>query len=144
MSTYRDAECGIDRRRLLLGAGALASAGLVGVPSITEARDRGRDRVPPAPEPIPGGSEFIPGQLFHVFAPGDASVTLPFTGATLQGLDVEPGTITDFRGSSAVAFHVGTARGHDGTMFNLETDMRAYEGEYVVDGVVHRGSFAFV
>jgi len=34
-------------------------------------------------------------------------VTLPFTGATLQGLDVEPTTIRDFKGFSAVAFHVG-------------------------------------
>ena len=43
-----------------------------------------------------------------------------------------------------MAFHVGTARGHDGTMYNLETDMRALEGEYVVDGETYRGSFAFV
>jgi hypothetical protein len=142
MTSYREAASGIDRRRLILGAGALASTGLVGVPTIAEARHRGR--VLPAPEPIPGGNEFIPDQLFHVFAPGDPSVTLPFTGATLQGLDVEPGTVTDFRGSSAVAFHVGTARGHDGTIFDLETDMRAYEGQYVVDGTVYSGSFAFV
>ena len=144
MSTYRDAGCGIDRRKFVLGAGALASAGLVGVPSVAEARSRGRERVLPAPEPIPGGNEFIPGQLFHVFVPGDPSVTLPFTGGMLQGFDVEPGTITDFSGSSAVAFHVGTARSHDGTMFNLETDIRALEGEYVVDGATYRGSFAFV
>ena len=144
MSSCRDAGCGIDRRKFVLGAGALASAGVVGAPSIAEARGRGRTRVLPAPEPIPGGNEFLPGQLFHVFVPGDPNVTLPYSGGTLQGLDVEPGTITDFNGSSAVAFHVGTARGHDGAMFNLETDMRAFEGEYVVDGVTYRGSFAFV
>jgi hypothetical protein len=144
MSTDRRAGCEIDRRRLIIGAGALASAGLVGVPSVADSQGRRRNRVLPAPEPIPGGNEFLPGQLFHVFAPGDPSVTLPFTGATLQGLDVEPGTITNFRGSSAVAFHVGTARGHDGRVFNLETDMRAYEGDYVVDGEVYSGSFAFV
>ncbi len=100
--------------------------------------------MPPPPDPIPGGIELAPGQVIHVFGPGDPEVTLPFTGVTLQGFDVEPGTITDFRGSSAVAFHVGTARGHDGTMYNLETDMRALEGEYVVDGETYRGSFAFV
>ena len=144
MSSCRDAGCGIDRRKFVLGAGALASAGLVGAPSGADARGRGHKRVLPAPDPIPGGIELAPGQVIHVFAPGDSEITLPFTGVTLQGFDVEPGTITDFRGSSAVAFHVGTARGHDGTMYNLETDMRALEGEYVVDGETYRGSFAFV
>jgi hypothetical protein len=71
-------------------------------------------------------------------------VTLPLTGITLQGFDVEPGTITDFRGSSAVAYHVGTATGSDGKTYNLETDVRIMEGEYVVDGSVHRGAFALI
>ena len=53
-------------------------------------------------------------------------------------------TATDFKGSSAVAFQVGSARGSDGKIYNLETDMRAFEGEYVVDGGAHRGAFAFV
>jgi hypothetical protein len=146
MSQDRTGACGIDRRRFVLGAGVLASAGLadLALPSTAEAHGRRRHGVEPAPEPIPGGIELGPGQVIHVFAPGDPSITLPFTGVTLQGFDVEPGTITDFKGSSAVAFHVGTARGHDGTMFNLETDIRAFEGKYVVDGVTHRGAFAFV
>jgi len=144
MSQSRDAGCGIDRRRFVLGAGALASAGFVGIPSVAEARSRDDKRVLPAPEPVPGGSEFIPGRLFHVFIPGDPAVTLPFSGAPLGGFDVEPGTITDFNGSSALAFHVGTARGSDGNTYNLETDIRAFKGEYVVDDVVHRGSFALV
>jgi hypothetical protein len=62
----------------------------------------------------------------------------------LAGFDVEPGTITDFQGSSAVAFHVGSAQGSDGRTYNLETDLRAFDGDYVVDGVVHHGSFALV
>ena len=146
MSPSREAGCRLDRRRFVLGAGALASAGLVqtGLPSVAEADGRRRKRVAHAPAPIPGGIDLGPAGVIHTFAPGDPTVTLPFTGATLQGLDVEPGTITDFRGSSAVAFHVGTARGHDGTEFNLETDMRALEGEFVVEGVTHRGAFAFV
>ena len=40
-------------------------------------------------------------------------MTLPFSGGQLQGLDVEPTTIRDFTGFSAVAFHVGTATGSD-------------------------------
>jgi hypothetical protein len=69
---------------------------------------------------------------------------LPFTGLQLEGLDVEPNTITDFKGSSAVAFLVGTATGSDGKTYNLETDIRAFEGEYVVGGASQRGAFAFV
>jgi hypothetical protein len=97
-----------------------------------------------APNPIPGGIELAPGFVIHVFGAGDPAVTLPFTGITLQGFDVEPSTITDFNGSTAVAYHVGTARASDGTTYNLETDIRAFEGEYIVGGVVKRGSFALI
>jgi hypothetical protein len=103
-----------------------------------------RTRVLPAPTPIPGGLQLGPGFVIHVFAPGDPSVTLPFTGLTLQGFDVEPGTITDFKGSNAVAFHVGTAEGSDGRTFNVETDVRVMEGEYVVGGTTRRGAFALI
>jgi hypothetical protein len=142
MSPYRHEVCGIDRRKFVLGAGAVASAGLfeLGLPTVAGARSGKQGEVPPAPNPIPGG--FAPG--VHVFIPGDPAITLPFSGAPLGGFDVEPGTITDFDGSSAVAFHVGTAQGSDGNTYNLETDIRAFKGEYVVDGVVHRGSFALV
>ncbi len=135
----------LDRRSLVLGAaGAVASAGWPGrSPSGPRRRPKGRRDVQPAPNPIPGGFP-IPPDILHVFAPGDPSVTLPFTGVILEGFDVEPSTITDFRGSSAVAFHVGTAEGSDGRTYNLETDMRAYEGEYVVDGKTYEGAFAFV
>ena len=96
----------------------------------------------PAPNPIPGGIELAPGFVIHVRGAGDPAVTLPFTGITLQGFDVEPSTITDFNGASALAYHAGTARASDGTTYNLETDIRAFEGDYVVDGDVHHGAFA--
>ncbi len=72
-------------------------------------------------------------------------MTLPFTGVTLQGLDVEPTTIRDFDGFSAVAFHVGTARDRDGTRYNLETDVRAFQGTYI-DRTGRRrfGTFGFI
>jgi hypothetical protein len=78
---------------------------------------------------------------------GVGSLALPrTTSATVSpsGLDYEPSTITDFRGSTAVAYHVGSVRASDGRTYDLETDIRAYEGEYAVDGTVHHGSFAFV
>jgi hypothetical protein len=106
-------------------------------------KDHGFATVPP--EPIPGGIELAPGQVIHVWGPGSPDVTLPFTGLTLQGLDVEPTTIRDFRGFSAVAFHVGSATGSDGTRYDLEADMRAFQGVYV-DGTGTRrfGTFAFI
>jgi len=85
-----------------------------------------------------------PGVVIHVFAPGDPAVTLPFTGITLGGFDVEPTTITDFNGSTAVAYHVGRVRASDGRTYNLETDIRAFEGEFVADGAVRRGGFALI
>ncbi len=141
---------GVSRRVFVTGAlGTMASACLVSTaaastglePSHGDHRRRG---VQPAPIPIPGGLEASPGNVIHVFAPGDPSVTLPFTGFALGGFDVEPGTITDFNGRSAVAFHVGTATASDGKTYDLETDMRAFEGEYVVDGQRYWGQFAFV
>jgi hypothetical protein len=143
-------EAALSRRRFVAGAAAaVAGAGVTTLarPSSTfAAPSLPRHRVKTPPNPIPGGAFDVgpPLGLIHVFLPGDPSVTLPFSGGTLMGFDVEPITATDFRGSSAVAFHVGTARGSDGQTYNLETDIRAFEGEYVVDGTTHRGAFAFV
>src|SRR5262245_65873907 len=128
----------IDRRRFVLGAaGAVASAcviGSLGGPVAAAASSGpGRRGVPPAPTPIPGGLLVPLGDdpRIHVWGPGDESITLPYSGGPLQGVDVEPSTITDFKGSCALAYHAGTARGSDGTTYLLETDMRAFEGEYV-------------
>ena len=130
----------VGRRSFLLGtAGALAvgfSAPLTR-PKISEAH------APPlpAPKPIPGGIDIPP--LIHEFLPGPEEITLPFTLLTLQGLNVEPSTITDFKGFTALAYHVGTATGSDGTTYNLETDIRIMQGEYIAEEGSHReGTFA--
>jgi hypothetical protein len=137
----------LDRRRFVLtAAGTVGSVASLGLPRMTSAavpQSASKRRVQP-PNPIPGGLDLGMGLFIHVFGAGDPGVTLPFTGITLQGFDVEPGTITDFNGSTAVAYHVGTARASDGTTYNLETDIRAFEGEYVVDGETHHGAFALV
>jgi hypothetical protein len=136
----------LDRRRFLRGAGgAAAAAGVANAlawPQFSEAGgEDGEHRAPlPAPKPIPGG---IVNGAFHVFGPGD--VTLPFTGGTLQGLNVEPSTITDYSGFTAVAFHVGSATDSDGNHYDLETDIRAFKGSYVAtDGTRRFGTFAFI
>jgi hypothetical protein len=55
---------------------------------------------------------------------------------------VEPSTITDFTGVTALAYHVGTVTGSDGRTYNLETDVRVFKGQYVgEDGSQHEGTF---
>jgi hypothetical protein len=136
----------LDRRRFVLtAAGTVGSMASLAWPLTAAAAPlSSTKRHPPPPNPIPGGIELAPGVVIHVWGPGDPTVTLPFTGITLGGLDVEPTTITNFNGSTAVAFHVGSVRASDGRTYNLETDIRAFDGQYVVDGAVHRGSFALV
>jgi hypothetical protein len=139
----------LDRRGFLRAAAGTATAagiaGSVAWPSRSAAAARRGHSTAPAPKPIPGGLLFPDQPLIHVFAPGDPAVTLPFTGTVLQGFDVEPSTILDFSGFSAVAYHVGTATGSDGRTYNLETDMRAFQGDYVdAAGTRRHGTFGFV
>ena len=141
-----DARPGVSRRRILRYgvAGAATAAGAAFVPG-TPAYASGEPHVLPAPKPIPGGLELPDGSVIHVFPPGPTSVTLPFTGVQLQGLDHDPSVITDYAGFTTLAFHVGAATGNDGTSYNLETDMRVMSGRYVAaDGSLRRGVFAFV
>jgi hypothetical protein len=88
------------------------------------------------PVPIPGGIDLPP--LIHIFAPGP--VDLGF-----QGLDVELNGITNFRGFSALGYLAGTATDSNGNAYNVATDMRVFQGEYVAaDGSHHRGTFVFI
>jgi hypothetical protein len=107
----------LDRRRFFqAAAGTAAAAGATGTlawPSASAASDDDRRNVVP-PTPIPGGLQFPGVPFIHVFVPGDPSITLPFTGITLQGFDVEPSTFTDRRGFTALAYHVGTRRAATG------------------------------
>jgi hypothetical protein len=135
---------GLFRGAAAAGVGASLAWPAPGVAHRDHTRHRGTD-VPP--KPIPGGIELPPPlpPVIHVFAPGDPAITLPFTGVTLQGFDVEPATLTDFKGFSALAMHVGTATARDGTVYNLETDMRAFRGNYIdATGGRRFGTFAFI
>ena len=138
----------VDRRGFILGAaGVAASAGVGGglaLPDVAAAASRHHGHAhghPAVPKPIPGGVK--PG--VHVWGVGPTSVTLPFSHSTLAGLDLDASTITDFDGVVAVAYLAGTARGSDGATYNLETDVRAYSGEFVAaDGSTRHGKFAFI
>jgi hypothetical protein len=149
MESRLESASALSRRRFVQTA-AVAAAGVTGSlagPAGSVAWNGGdKHRAPVVPpDPIPGGIQIPGGPQIHVWQPGDPSVTLPFTGATLMGFDFDPSTIADFRGFSALAYHAGTATGSDGATYNLETDLRAYAGTYVAsDGSRRFGKFALI
>ncbi len=120
------------RRSLVLATLASALGVVLLLPSSAMAIDT-------APVPIPGGFVPFPGAPFiHVFAPGPADLGL-------MGKDIEPNTITNFQGFSALAYIAGTATDADGNSYNMQTDMRVFSGTYVSgDGSVLHGTFAFI
>jgi hypothetical protein len=141
----------LSRRSLIRGAaGTLAAAGFTGMlirsgQATAAARHDGRRGPAPLPKPIPGGLPVGPTGIIHIFLPGPETITLPFTQSTLQGLDVEPSTITNFRGSTALAYLLGTALGSDGAEYNVEVDIRAIAGEYVSEtGETSTATFAMI
>ena len=146
MEPQLESASALNRRRFVQAA-AVAAAGVAGPlawPARSVALNDHQQAVVP-PRPLPGGIQIPGGPQIHVWQPGDPSVTLPFSGSTLMGFDVEPGTITDRRGFSAVAYHAGTAIGSDGATYNLETDLRAFQGTYVAsDGTLQFGKFALI
>lgn len=140
----------IGRRRLLRETGAAAAAatvigavGTVGLASPASAM--ALQRAKPAPSPIPGGFESGgPLGLVHIFLPGPEGSFTPFFQLPGGGLDVEPSTMTNFKGFTAFAVLAGQAEGSDGKTYNVEFDLRAMEGEYIAaDGSHQRGTFAF-
>ena len=138
----------LSRRRFVqtaaaAAAGATGSLALPARGSAAGGEHDGAAVVPP--KPIPGGIQIPGGPQIHVWQPGDPSVTLPFSHSPLSGFDVDPSTITDFRGFSALAFHAGSVIGSDGATYNLETDLRAFSGTYVAaDGTRRFGNFALI
>jgi hypothetical protein len=146
-------EGGISRRRFIhtaaAGATALAFGSGISSRAHAQANHVGHDEPLPEPKPIPGAVDLTelglkpPYDFIHEFLPGPKGKVLPFTGVVLEGLNVEPSTITDFKGATAVAYHVGKAKGSDGKTYNLETDIRVMEGRYVsVEGKRRHGTFA--
>jgi hypothetical protein len=145
-------ERGFSRRRFFhaaAGVTALAFGSGLSSRALAKDDDNGHDEPLPEPKPILGGIDLSelglapPYDFIHEFLPGPEGVVLPFTQGPLQGLDVEPSNITDFKGATALAYHVGKAKGSDGKTYDLETDIRAMEGKYVsVEGTTKRGTFA--
>ena len=123
----------MSRRSLILGTASALAAGVAG-PAVPPASGEARSphSAPlPAPKPVPGGTNLPP--LVHAFLPGPETITLPFSGLVLQGLNVEPSTITDFQGATAVAIIAGTATGSDGVTYNLESTVEVPRGAFKVN-----------
>jgi hypothetical protein len=86
---------------------------------------RGQVQAPvqPIPVPIPGGDVLAPSQLFNQFFPG--------VGPIYDGRDADPHGITNFRGLVAMGYTLGTAKDSAGRNYNVITDVRVYQGDYV-------------
>ena len=91
-----------------------------------------------APVPLPGGDVVPPLGLIHVFFPGPTSIGD-------DGIDIEPSTITNFKGFTGVAMLAGTATDGNGNQFSLATDIRVFQGEYEsADGQRRHGTFVLI
>ena len=79
------------------------------------------------PVPIPGG-DIIPPYVNQFF---------PGVGTGFDGLNADPHGITNFKGVVAMGYGAGTATDNNGRTYNVVTDVRVYQGEYV--GAVPNG-----
>ena len=92
------------------------------------------------PVPIPGGDILAP----FIIAPGITGPALinqflPGVGSGLDGLNADPHGITNFKGVVAMGYTAGTATDNKGKLYNVSTDIRVYQGEYV-GAVVNGGA----
>jgi hypothetical protein len=128
----------LHRRHFLRGAAATAGlafgSGLV-LPTLAFADN---SRQPVAPVPVPGGDVLgppdFPPVLVHQFLPG--------SGAGFDGINAELNGITNFQGLATLGYTSGTAIDSRGRTYNVQTDIRGYQGDYVgADGTHADGTF---
>ena len=74
------------------------------------------------PVPVPGGTVIPP--LINQFFPGDVAVGF-------DGPNAEPGVITNFRGVTAIGYTSGMATDNKGNSYQVMTDIRVFQGDYV-------------
>jgi hypothetical protein len=84
---------------------------------------RAQVQAPVQPVPIPGGDLLTPFGLFNQFFPG--------IGPIYDGRDADPHGITNFRGVVAMGYTLGTAKDTAGRKYNVITDVRVYQGDYI-------------
>ena len=74
------------------------------------------------PVPIPGG-DVVPPPI-NVFAPGDAALGF-------DGRDAEPYAIRNIKGMTAMGYTMGHATDSAGNAYQVITDLRVFQGDYV-------------
>jgi hypothetical protein len=75
------------------------------------------------PVPLPGGDIIQPFGLFNQFFPG--------VGAGFDGLNADPHRINNSRTFVAMGYTAGTATDSSGKTYNVITDIRVYQGDYI-------------
>lgn len=75
------------------------------------------------PVPVPGGDVIPPSLFWNQFTPGE--------GVGFDGRDAEPHGITNFKGVTAMGYTIGPATDNTGTAYQVITDIRVYQGDYV-------------
>jgi hypothetical protein len=75
------------------------------------------------PLPLPGGDVIPPVGLINQFFPG--------VGSIYDGMGAEPHGITNFRGVTAMGYTLGLATDNSGKTYQVITDIRVYQGDYV-------------
>jgi hypothetical protein len=80
---------------------------------------------PPAIQPVPisGGDVVPPVGIINIFSPG--------VGTGFDGMDAEPHVFSNFRGVSAMGYTLGTATDNSGNAYQVITDIRVFQGDYV-------------
>lgn len=84
---------------------------------------RGQVQPQVVPVPIPGGDLIAPFGLFNQFFPG--------VGTGFDGLDADPHGITNTDGFVAMGYTTGKAKDNNGKTWNVLTDIRVYQADYV-------------
>src|SRR5262249_55045155 len=84
------------------------------------------------PVPIPGGDNYGPNNIAPgLLGPGLINQFSPGVGNGLDGLNADPHGITNFKGFVAMGYTAGTAKDRAGKLYNVITDIRVYQGDYV-------------
>jgi hypothetical protein len=84
------------------------------------------------PIPIPGGDFIVPFTIAPgISGPGLINQFFPGVGPGFDGLNADPHGITNFKGLVAMGYTAGTATDNAGKQYNVITDIRVYQGDYV-------------
>lgn len=79
------------------------------------------------PVPITGGDVVLPSSYINIFTPGVVGAP----NGPFDGLNAEPHVFTNFDGVIAMGYTLGTATDNAGKQYQIITDIRVYQGDYI-------------